>query len=207
MKQNKISVIMATKGSGKTLLATALSISQDKPLFMISPIQNSFYTHFRDKINETNVDDDILQGITYVYYAHTADELEALLKDIQESFNNGVCIMIDEIDFYYKNLLNKELELYKIINYGRHKEIDLIVLARRLQDTPKAVVSQADVFYIGNIGQSYNDYEYIKKQVGKSYADVAQTLAKGSFIKLENHKANLIKLPSNVVSILTKETK
>lgn len=205
MKQNKISVIMATKGSGKTLLATALSIAQDKPLFMISPIQNSFYTHFRDKINETNVDDDILQGITYVYYAHTADELEALLKDIQESFNNGVCIMIDEIDFYYKNLLNKELELYKIINYGRHKEIDLIVLARRLQDTPKAIVSQADVFYIGNIGQSYNDYEYIKKQVGKSYADIAQTLEKGSFIKLENHKANLIKLPSNVVSILTKE--
>lgn len=207
MKQNKISVIMATKGSGKTLLATALSIAQDKPLFMISPIENSIYAHFRDKVNESNVDDDILQGITYVYYAHTANELEALLQDIQESFNQGVCIMIDEIDFYYKNLLNKELELYKIINYGRHKEIDLIVLARRLQDTPKAIVSQADVFYIGNIGQSYNDYEYIKKQVGKSYADMAQTLPKGSFIKLENHQANLIKLPSSIVSILTKESK
>lgn len=204
MKQNKITTIFANKGSGKTILATALAAAQDKPTIIISPIKNSIPTHFRDKINAKELDEDFWGGVAYIYYIYNAKDLEELLSSLMEL--EGICIVIDEIDFYYKNLLDKELELYKLINYGRHKQIDLIVMSRRLQDTPKALVSQTDVFFVGRIGRSFTDFEYVRKTLDKEIAESAQYLEIGSFIRVDivENNPTLIKLPLKVVEILNK---
>lgn len=186
------------------MLATALSLAQDKPCIIVSPIKNSIPTHFRDKVNCSELDDDFNGGITYIYYLTSVKDLEELISSVMQM--NNICLVIDEIDFYYKNLLDKELELYKLINYGRHKEIDLIVMSRRLQDTPKALVSQTDVFFVGRIGRSFTDYEYIRKTLDKDVADSAQFLDIGSFIRVDitNDNPTLIKLPQKLVNSLQK---
>lgn len=206
MKTNTITSILATKGSGKTIFATALTLAQDKPTIFISPIRNSIPLHFRDKINKTELQDDFYNGITYAFYIETQQDLEELLKSIEDLEN--ICITIDEIDFFYNNTLDNTTELYKIINYGRHKQIDLIIMARRFQNIPKALVSQTDIFYIGRIGRSYADLEYVRKTIDKETSELAQSLEKGSFIRVENQKdtLSLIKLPSELVAKIEKRT-
>ena len=201
MKQNTITTIFANKGSGKTMLATALSLAQDKPIIWVSPIVNSIPKHFRDRVNQTEIKDDF-EYVSYIYYLDTLEELEELISSVLDIGN--VCLCIDEIDFYYKNVLDKDLELYKLVNYGRHKQIDLIVMARRLQDTPKVIVSQTDVFYIGRIGRSFTDFEYIRKTLDKEVAESAQYLDIGSFIRvaLGKDRATLIKLPYELITKL-----
>ncbi len=204
MKQNTITTIFANKGSGKTMLATALGLAQSKPVIFISPIMHSIPTHFRDKVNQSELQEDFYSGVSYIYYLNDFIALEELLGSIATMEN--ICIVIDEIDFYYKNMLDKELELYKLINYGRHREIDLIVMARRLQDTPKAIVSQTDVFYIGRIGKSYTDYEYIRKTLDKDIAEDSQYLPRGDFMRvaLGDNKATRIRLSQTLIHQLEK---
>ena len=199
MRQNTITTLFANKGSGKTMLATALSLAQPKPIIFVSPILNSIPKHFRDKINESELKDDFYNGVSYIYYIDDVNELEELISSVLDLGN--VCLCIDEIDFFYKNILDKDLELYKLVNYGRHKQIDLIVMARRLQDTPKVIVSQTDVFYIGRIGRSFTDFEYIRKTLDKEVAESAQYLDTGSFIRVElgKDRATLIKLPYELI--------
>lgn len=207
MKQNTITTILANKGSGKTILATALTLAQDKPVIFVSPIKNSLPLHFRDKVDSPELQEDFYNGITYVYYPETQNELEELLKSVEGLEN--ICIAIDEIDFFYNNTLDNVTELYKLINYGRHRQIDLVIMARRFQNIPKALVSQTDVFYIGRIGRSYADSEYIRKTIDKETAELAQSLERGSFIRVENTKdeLSLIKLPSDLVAKIEKRTR
>lgn len=204
MKSNTITTIFANKGSGKTMLATALTLAQDKPLIFVSPIKDSIPTHFRDRVNQSEIQDDFYNGITYIYYLESLEDIEELISSVLEMGN--ICLCIDEIDFFYKNVLDKDLELYKLINYGRHKEIDLVVMSRRLQDTPKVLVSQTDVFYIGRIGRSSTDFEYIRKTTDKETATQAQYLEQGSFIRVEAQKdfTTLIKLPQELIHKLEK---
>lgn len=204
MKQNTITTIFANKGSGKTMLATALTLAQDKPLIFVSPIKDSIPAHFRDKINKSEIQEDFYNGISYIYYLESLEDIEELISSVLEMGN--ICLCIDEIDFFYKNVLDKDLELYKLINYGRHKEIDLVVMSRRLQDTPKVLVSQTDVFYIGRIGRSSTDFEYIRKTTDKETATQAQYLEQGSFIRVEAQKdtTTLIKLPQELIHKLEK---
>lgn len=204
MKQNTITTIFANKGSGKTMLATALTLAQDKPLIFVSPIKDSIPAHFRDKINQSEIQEDFYNGISYIYYLESLEDIEELISSVLEMGN--ICLCIDEIDFFYKNVLDKDLELYKLINYGRHKEIDLVVMSRRLQDTPKVLVSQTDVFYIGRIGRSSTDFEYIRKTTDKETATQAQYLEQGSFIRVEAQKdtTTLIKLPQELIHKLEK---
>lgn len=186
------------------MLATALTLAQDKPLIFVSPIKDSIPAHFRDKINKSEIQEDFYNGISYIYYLESLEDIEELISSVLEMGN--ICLCIDEIDFFYKNVLDKDLELYKLINYGRHKEIDLVVMSRRLQDTPKVLVSQTDVFYIGRIGRSSTDFEYIRKTTDKETATQAQYLEQGSFIRVEAQKdtTTLIKLPQELIHKLEK---
>lgn len=204
MKTNTITAILANKGSGKTILATALTLAQDKPVVFVSPIKNSLPLHFRDKVDSPELQEDFYDGITYAYYPENQDELEELLESIEHLDN--ICIAIDEVDFYYNNTLDNTTELYKLINYGRHRQIDLVFMARRFQNIPKALVSQTDIFYIGRIGRSYADLEYIRKTIDKETSELAQTLERGSFIRVENQKdtLSLIKLPNDLVAKIEK---
>lgn len=207
MKTNTITTILANKGSGKTILATALTLAQDKPTIFISPIKNSLPLHFRDKVDSPELQEDFYNGITYAYYPENQDELEELLESLENIDN--ICIAIDEIDFYYNNTLDNTTELYKLINYGRHRQIDLVIMARRFQNIPKALVSQTDIFYIGRIGRSYADLEYIRKTIDKETAELAQSLERGIFIRVENIKdtLSLIKLPNDLVAKIEKRTR
>ncbi|WP_300447579.1 hypothetical protein [uncultured Helicobacter sp.] len=66
MKQNTITTIFANKGSGKTMLATALGLAQSKPVIFISPIMHSIPTHFRDKVNQSELQEDFYSGVSYI---------------------------------------------------------------------------------------------------------------------------------------------
>lgn len=79
-------------------------------------------------------------------------------------------------------------------------------MARRFQNIPKALVSQTDIFYIGRIGRSYADLEYIRKTIDRETAELAQSLERGIFIRVENTQdaLSLIKLPDDLVAKIEK---
>lgn len=205
MKQNKITTILASKGSGKTMLASALALANPKPTFFLSPIKSGIPLHKYDKLNESDLHNDFYDGVMYAYHIDNKPEFEETLQSILQLTN--VCVVIDEIDFYYSASVQKETAIYQLCNYGRHKEIDLIVMSRRFQDIPKTLTAQTDEYFIGRIGRDYNSLEYIRKTLDKDIMEMCKFLDVGNFIRVRNAESNevtLVKLPGDFINQLQK---
>lgn len=207
--RNQITTILASKGSGKTMLSCALALANPKPTIVITPIEAGYPAHKFDKWNEFDIDQDFYEGITYLYQIDNKADFEDCLMEIYHNFK-GVCVVIDELDFFYRNNPDNDSFLYKLINYGRHREIDLIVMCRRFQDMPKVVTAQTDIYFIGAIGIcDANGFEYLRKTINKEVATMAQGLEVGNFIKVNNlqrEPLTLIKLPTEFISKLERQT-
>lgn len=205
MKQNRITTILANKGSGKTMLATSLALANPKPTIFISPIKGGIPLHKYDKLNESELSEDFYSGVTYAYHIDNRNEFEDTMQSLLRM--REICIVIDEIDFYYSASVQKDTAIYQLCNYGRHKEIDLIVMSRRFQDIPKTLTAQTDEYFIGRIGRDYNSLEYIRKTLDKDIMEKCKFLEVGNFIRVINAESNditLIKLPSDFIHTIQK---
>lgn len=213
MKQNKLTLILAKKGSGKTILGTALAFANDKPLFIISPNLHSIATFPHDRIFTS----DNLADLEFDFEnikktkSHTIFYLQRVDFDsVLESLMNfdDICIFIDELDFYTGSATNAESSVFKLINYGRHKQVDLIAIARRAQDIPKTLTSQMDFLFVGKQGLDINDKKYIESFVGKENAERTESFKVGDFYKIDliNSKIDFIRIPTALAdSISNKE--
>lgn len=203
MKSNNLSLILAKKGSGKTTLATALAFCNDKPLFIISPNYMSIAHWELDKINDIDID---LEAMKKKKYSHLfyieKDDFNEILGDLIQL--ESVCIFIDELDFYLGNRSDNEDAFFKLINYGRHKQNDLIAVSRRLQDIPKTLTSQMDTLYIGKIGLDLNDKKYLNSYLPSEVCDDLINLEQGDFYRVDliKNKISYFHLSNEVSKIL-----
>lgn len=199
MKKNEISLILATKGSGKTILANALALAQNKPAFVLTPIKSGWDMQNGDLLNIDEIQE--LHPCTTHIFEVKAEEFEGLLKEIIEIKN--ICVVIDEVDIFSNRAISHHTPLYELVNLGRHNEIDLIALSRRPCDMPTTLRSQADTLYLGRVGKEVNNKKYVKEWIGDYYADWAENADPYTFKKISlssNQKDYFIKLSSNLVA-------
>lgn len=206
MKKNNISLILAAKGSGKTILANALALSQEKPVFVITPIKSGWDMQRGDLLNVDDIEE--LHATTTHIYETKYDDFEPLLREILEIKN--ICVVIDEVDIFSTRAISHQTSLYEIVNLGRHNEIDLIALSRRPSDMPTTLRAQADTLYLGRVGKEVNNKKYIKEWIGDDYAEWASAADPYTFKKIalsSNTKDCFIKLSLEMVANIQKYNK
>jgi len=75
----------------------------------------------------------------------------------------GALVVVDELDFPANiGAARVPHDMAAIISYGRHASISLIAAARRPQDVPKLLVSQADYVLVGHQAGK-RELEYLKE--------------------------------------------
>ena len=195
LKKNTISLIIAKKGSGKSVLATSLALSQNKKTFYITPIKRGFYTLAYDSINWNDFNRSPLQ-IAYIE-CNDRERINYLLDRIKRIANNtlgGVLIVIDEIDYYSGSKLSFKSSIFDIVNYGRHLQLDLIFIARRIQDVPKNVVTNSDYIYLGKNNNIANDVKYYRDFFNENVIEYSKSLPEGKFLRVDSQGEDLSKV-------------
>lgn len=192
MKSNTLSIIIAKKGSGKSVFATALMLAQDKKCFFITPLVNAFYCLPYDTLGFNNMNESTLQTC---YICCDRDSIQPTLKRIQnisKNYSNGVLLVIDELDYYCSSRIHYENELHNLINYGRHLQLDLIFIARRFQDIPATILTNADKVYIGRNNNVKNDEKYYKNFFNSELIAYSANLEKGQFLEVNSQDNKII---------------
>lgn len=159
MNSNELAVISGKRGFGKTTLAKTL-------------ISGLSRVAIWDPMGE--------YGGPNAYIPHTgnAGEFNEWVKGYWNVGN--VCLMVDESDQVMAE--RKELPVYanKVINLGRHRNIGLIMITRRLASLSKTAVSQcADLFLFHHF--LINDIKYLEGMIGDD-AHKLKNLAKYQYL-------------------------
>lgn len=186
MKKNTLSIIIAKKGSGKSVFATALMLAQDKKPFFITPIQNAFYFLPYDTYGFNQL---VASPLQSSFIVCNRDNLQATLKRIQNlarNYENGAMLVIDEIDYYCNSRIHYDNELHNLINYGRHLELDIVFIARRFQDMPATILTNADIVYIGRNNNVKNDEKYYRNFFNSELIAKSANLEVGQFLEINS---------------------
>ena len=211
MKTNQIITIISRKGSGKTALMQFLSYINPKssiifdPTGSLKPFKNRVFIDY-----ETQSFKKVMNTIGKRIYSQKIDiviqncnDVESILEMI---YNNlyGVCIVIDEVDLCYSAFLSNDTYLYKICNFGRHKELDLIAVARRPANTPRALTSQSDYLFLGNSNKEPRDITYLSGFIDKQTLNEYENLEQYQFLKFDTTGNNSLKfkLPLKALGLL-----
>ncbi len=184
--QNRVILILGVKGSGKSYLANQISKDRElNPKIVIcDPLDEYIGGHIYDNIF------DFRDDFPRLYFRpefravckFTVDEYYDQL--FQFVFNyRKFTLMVDETDMFarHNSIL---LSFRRLLSYGRHREIDLILMSRRPYDLHALVRSQADevisfqqkeprdLQYIGSMGfdqdqvrnLNFEDHEFVIQQ-------------------------------------------
>lgn len=209
MKKNTLNIIIAKKGSGKSVFATALMLSQPKKCFFITPLVNAFYLLPYDTLGFANINENPLQTCYICCDRETIQPTLKRIQNISKTYNNGALLVIDELDYYCNSRIHYENELHNLINYGRHLELDLIFIARRFQDIPATILTNADKVYIGRNNNIKNDEKYYKNFFNSELIAKSATLDRGQFIEINSQDNQIIvkSINENTVKLMEKMTK
>ena len=127
MKSNEIITISGKRGYGKTTLAKSI-ISKLSRVAIWDP--NAEYHHPN----------------CYIPQRGTVDEFETWLKPLYISGN--ICIIVDEADMVMSEGRPLAPWAYRCINIGRHRNLGMIMITRRLANLSKTAVSQSAEIYL-----------------------------------------------------------
>ena len=107
-------------------------------------------------------------------------EIKRLCKAAWDSSGKGKTVVIfDEVDLYGKN----DPYISFLYRYGRHKNIEIIAVARRFYDLPVIIRALTDQFYLFQITEE-RDINYLRRFISE---ETIQTL-----ISLESYKYIII---------------
>ncbi len=203
MKQNKITLIIAKKGTGKTTIASALALCQDKKVFWVTPLDTGFFKKKIDCVGFSKLDIDNKLQTCYLI-ENDLDNVQEHLKRISliaKNSQDGVLLVIDELDYYASSRLHHSSELFKMINYGRHNQLDMIFIARRLQDIPTTTATNVDYFVIGKNLNIKNDVKYYQNFLTDKAILETQKLNIGEFLKVSTNSGKISKLVLNIQAV------
>lgn len=182
-KTNKIIFLNAKKGSGKTILATALAYAQNKRVIWITPLKSGYYPHRVD-----------LQGVEvlkhpkqYNYFIVSSDDFEKKINDILDfckEHKEPIFLVVDELDNYVGSRLTNANPLFELVNQGRHYQIDMLFIARRNQDVPKSILTNVDFFICGANNLIENDIKYLRDFLRREEMELLATFGNGDFLEI-----------------------
>lgn len=138
MRSNELFTISGKRGYGKTTLAMSL-------ISGLSRVQ------IWDPMNEFN---------GYVPSTGTPDEFDAWLKQIY--LQGNTFILVDEADFVMPVKKPLSPYAYKVVNVGRHRNIGMGMVTRRIAELNKTAFSQSETIYLFRHSIS-NDINYLRE--------------------------------------------
>lgn len=208
MKTNQINLIVAKKGAGKTTIATALAYSQNKKVIWITPIKGGF---FKKKVDlESFHDMDLKNNNEFIFLEIEKEDFNKNLRrviNISQNQENGLFLVIDELDYYHNSHIHNSQEIYKAVNYGRHAQLDLTLISRRIQDVPANICTNCDYFFLGKNANVKNDVKYYQNFMRSDIIEFSKHLETGEFLKIEaiSQEASIIKISQDALRALEKE--
>lgn len=141
MRSDVISVIAGQRGSGKTTLAKTLISGLTRVIIY-------------DPMHEYN---------PAISYRPTTDSIEEFEKVAGHVWDTGnTFFVVDEAERYLVNNTRLPINTFKIINSGRHRNIGLLLVTRRIAELHKSPFSLAEQVYLFHLFAP-NDIRYIKE--------------------------------------------
>lgn len=190
-KHNEISVILGKKGSGKTSLAW--NLIRETPRLLIFDFNreyNGFYTVSNPedllKVLQLNFEG----NFRVVYQPSPNFEIEEHFQHLSAAVfcMKDMTLLAEEIDLV-STAGDMPDGLKKIINYGRHRGINLIGLSRRAHRVPRDLTANADKIYTFSQFEP-RDIRYLAEYMGETASNQVSTLRKtektGEFLMWEN---------------------
>lgn len=198
-KTNEITLIIAKKGVGKSTIAAAIATAQNKKVFWITPIPKSYPKRKYDveNYNRLNIWDSVQACFIVEKDRKTLDNHLTRIMNIARKLENGACLVIDELDFFVNSHLHNQTKLFEAINYGRHIQLDIIAVARRIQDIPANLASNCDYFVLGKNANLDNDTKYYKQFFTTEVIELSKSLEIGEFYKIEQQSQEVSKIKVN----------
>ncbi|MDR1976456.1 MAG: hypothetical protein LBQ18_05640 [Campylobacteraceae bacterium] len=121
------------------------------------------------------------------------DENAQELAKFIDNYIYRASICIDEVDMFFNASSTSKNYIYRLIHYGRHKEIDIFSTSRRPANISRNVTSQTDIFYFSQIKEPF-DLKYFRDIAGDKYLEKVQSLPPYSFLEAkENLEIRTIK--------------
>lgn len=164
-----VRVILGRRGSGKTRLARML-LAEENPKWlavidplneheMLSPVQAREKTDWIVR----------LQTETWPVRIVPTNEAEYRLALAALACRSSWHLFIDEVDMYEDARSSEQLGI--ILNYGRHYQQDVTLLARRPAAMPRLATSQADELWIFSMWEP-RDVKYVQDYSQVDAADI-----------------------------------
>lgn len=200
-KQNKITTIIGHKGDGKTTLTEILILLNIKPCIIADP-RGQYPINMRRRISFDSPRQLILwlkEPQNYKDFFNFKLELVCKVDDenIQDLAGavlrmQKVQFCIDEIDMFFNSTATNKNNIYKLVHYGRHNEIDIITTSRRPANISRNLTSQTDVFYFSQLSEPV-DLKYFESICDKKYTETVKSLQRYSFLRYADNEYTLIK--------------
>ncbi len=186
-RANEITLILGKKWCGKSKLARDLIARSDKRI-IIDPMwehtQGAIVRGFSDLVAYIRP----RRHERYAVVLRTLDDLERdrLLQLLTAGTPEraplpGVTVLIDEADRISRPT-NLPEHVSRLVNYGRHFGVSMILVARRAQALHRDFRANADRIYIGQM-QEPGDADYCAEFIGRELADRAKLLRPNEFIE------------------------
>ncbi len=207
--QNKIITIIGHKGHGKTAFSEKIIIHLNKPTIVADPrgqynIDIARRLHFKSvgifrKWIYSNYKDFIKYKLECIVNCHDDDfnELATIVSKMKK-----VTFLVDEVDMFFDTRADKKHQMYKLVHYGRHNEIDIVSTSRRPANISRNLTSQTDTFYISKMTEP-TDTKYFKQRFGESIVPVIQNLKKFNFLEIDDEKRKIVKTTKKDIEILS----
>lgn len=211
MIQNKIYTVIGHKGFGKTAFTEKLAILTNKPTIILDPrfqyeenkrrivftSVSKFISWISQKDNYKTFIKYKLELVVRAIDIEDAEELAALIYKMKK-----ITFVIDEIDMFFDTRTNKKSYFNKLVQYGRHFEIDIITTSRRPANISRNLTALTDIFYFSRLREP-TDKKYIKDTAGAAAENIVMNLEKFSFLKIEDEKKEIIKTTLEDLKILS----
>jgi hypothetical protein len=168
----KILVILGRRGSGKSFLIKDFLRSAALRFAIYDPLGE--YGGFAKAENSHDILDFVEAEENFIYTSDKDEDFETFCRIMYEA--NNYYILVDEIDLFTQ-AGNMPPSLRKIVRYGRHKNIGLIVISRRPAAMPREITSQAD-FILSFTQHEPNDLKYLGEFMTSANAESLKTLPK-----------------------------
>ena len=143
--QNLIITVLGKKGTGKTFLIQNRILKQiKKPVFILDSLDEYFNgIIFKDTNTLILYLKSQKPNVSGVYILRPESD-----RDVDLFFNLvfciGNCSLIVEETSLYCNPYKIDENFKKILNYGRHRQINLIAVARRASEIHRDITAQSD---------------------------------------------------------------
>jgi hypothetical protein len=152
-QQNRIIAIAGRKGSGKSTLAREEILPRQKRLFVYDTmgehrwIPDSFEEQDKAVIY-------LMESFTYEsfmarYIPESDDEAQDFAEVASMAYDQGnMMFAIEEVVMLGCSPNYAPPKLARMIRLGRHRNLDLLYTTQRLEETPRLLTSQTDIFIL-----------------------------------------------------------